>query len=129
MTIEELCEKTDLFKVDFILDYDNYWVPGGWYRTGIDMSHSAIWNIPTDRVNKQYAIVYKNKGKFSILTDIEFIGDKCAIVEGHYANYNTDNPRLIELIEKAKKLLDGYSIYDKQYRIEKELDKVGVDFK
>ena len=129
MTIEELCEKTDLYKVDYIWDRVSYWIPGGWYRTGIDMSRSLIWNIPTDYVNKQYAIVYKNKGKFSILTDIEFIGENSAIVKGHYANYNTDNPRLVELIEKAKKLLDGYAIYDKQYRIEKELDKVGVDFK
>lgn len=129
MTIEELCEQTNLYKVEFVTAMKSRWVPGGWYRTGIDMSKSLIWEIPTDYVNRQYAIVYKNQGKISILTDITFMGEKNPIVQGHYTNFNFNNPNLIELVENAKRLLDKYSVYDKQNKVDKELEKIGKDFK
>ena len=130
MTFEELCEKTGLRCGEYS---DNKFRTegykyGGWYYTGFDMSSSLVWEIPCDYILKEYAIVLKGNGKIKILTHITFIGETKPIVQGHYTNFNYNNPRLAELVKKAKDLINKYGIYDKRNKIEDIKDSINKDF-
>lgn len=131
MTFEELCKMTELR----CGEYQDYtfrtegWKYGGWYYTGFDMSSSLVWEIPCDYILKEYAIVLKGKGKIKILTDITFMGEIKPIVQGHYKNFNYNNPRLVELIEKAKDIINKYWIYDKRNKEEDNLNSIKKDFR
>lgn len=121
---EKLCKENDLIVKSF-KDCDDDKI-GGFYRTNFDMKKSLIWSIPISNYENIYGIIYQDKERLKVLTDITITGEKRLLVQGHWNYISYEDPNLNEYIRKAKILINKYKPYydlDKQEEKIKEIEK------
>lgn len=124
---EKLCKENDLIVKSF-RDCEGDKICG-FYRTNFDMKKaSLIWSIPICNYENIYGIIYPDKERLKVLTNITFSGRKRLLVQGHWNYIHYEDPNLIEYIRKAKNLINQYKPYYDLFRQEEKLKEIEKDF-
>lgn len=123
---ENLCKENDLIVKSFRSGADDK--IGGFYRTNFDMKKSLVWSIPISNYENTYGIIYQDKERLKVLTDISFLSGKRLLVQGHWNYFHYEDQNLNEYIRKAKNLINKYKSYDDLYKQEEKLKTIEKDF-
>lgn len=124
---EKLCKENDLIVKSF-RDCEGDKICG-FYRTSFDMKKtSLIWSIPISNYENTYGIIYPDKERLKVLTNITYSGGKRLLVQGHWNYINYEDPNLNVYIRTAKKIINKYKLYDTLYKQKEKLKEIEKDF-
>ena len=89
---------------------------------------SLIWSIPISNYENTYGIIYPDKERLKVLTNITYSGGKRLLVQGHWNYINYEDPNLNVYIRTAKKIINKYKLYDTLYKQKEKLKEIEKDF-
>jgi len=123
---EKLCKENDLIVKSF-MDCGDYKI-GGFYRTNFDMKKSLVWSIPISNYENVYCIIYQDKERLKVLTDVTISGEKRLLVQGQWEYIKYEDPNINEYIINAKNLINKYKLHYDLFRQEQKFKEIEKDF-
>lgn len=124
---EKICKENDLIVKSFRMGDDDKL--GGFYRTSFDMKKtSLIWSIPISNYENIYGIIYPDKERLKVLTNITYAGGKRLLVQGHWNYINYEDQNIIEYIRTAKNHINKYKLYYDLAKQEEKMKEIEKDF-
>lgn len=123
---ENLCKENDLIVKSFRSGDDDK--IGGFYRTNFDMKKSLVWSIPISNYENTYGIIYQDKERLKVLTNITFSSGNRLLVQGQWEYIKYEDPNINKYIINAKNLINKYKLHYDLFRQEEKLNEIEKDF-